>query len=160
MKEKFKYLYLEIESLLSNERNFISNASNFAAHLFSKLENVSWLGFYFNSNGDLLLGPFAGKPACSRLPHGKGVCGSSFITKKTIIVGDVHQFPGHIACDDANNSEIVVPLIKDDIAFGVLDLDSLSFDRFNDDDKESLEALVKILIQSSDTEALIKYYNS
>ena len=128
----------------------IANAANLSALLFHSLPDLNWAGFYFLKDGELVLGPFQGKPACVRIEVGKGVCGSAAASRQTLIVPDVHQFPGHIACDSASNSEIVVPVITDDRLLGVLDLDSPEFSRFNDDDADGLERIVRVFVEMSD----------
>jgi GAF domain-containing protein len=118
--------------------------ANISALLFTSLDDVNWAGFYFvDSPQELVLGPFQGNPACIRIPMGKGVCGTAAETKQTQLVEDVHAFAGHIACDAASNSEVVVPVFKNGEVFAVLDIDSPSLSRFDQDDKEGLEALVK-----------------
>lgn len=155
----YQTLISQLDSLLQEERNFITNASNFSALLFNSLENLNWVGFYFMRNGNLLLGPFQGKPACINIPLGKGVCGTAALERLINVVEDVHQFPGHIACDSASNSEIVLPIIANDKVYGVLDIDSPVFNRFDDDDEENLETMLQMLIDSSDLEPLWNYYN-
>ena len=141
----------ELDSLLEGERDFIANTANCAALLFHSLPDLNWAGFYFLRGADLVLGPFQGKPACVRIGPGRGVCGTAALARKTVIVADVHQFPGHIACDMDSNSEIVVPLIKQDRLIGVLDLDSPLVGRFDQADGEGLQAIAESLISSSDT---------
>lgn len=123
----------------------ISILSNAAALLNESMNDVSWTGFYLYQNNELILGPFQGKVACTRIPLGKGVCGNSAADKKTYLVPNVHEFPGHIACDSASNSEIVIPILLDDQLYGVLDIDSTSFDRFTKEDQQNLEEFVNIL---------------
>lgn len=123
----------------------ISNLANAAALLWTALPEINWSGFYIYKDGALRLGPFAGKPACTVIEMGKGVCGTAALEDRTLVVPDVHKFPGHIACDGASNSEIVVPLHKDGAVYGVLDIDSPVFDRFSEEDKEGLEAFAKAL---------------
>ena len=119
---------------------------NISALLFTSLEDVNWAGFYFmDSPSELVLGPFQGNPACIRIPVGKGVCGTAAATEQTQLISDVHAFDGHIACDAASNSEIVVPIMKNGSVFAVLDIDSPSIGRFDTDDQAGLEALVKCL---------------
>ncbi len=139
----------KVEHLLSGETDYIANAANVAALLYQTLPEVNWVGFYFMRGQELVLGPFQGKPACVRIPQGKGVCGSAAIQKKTLVVADVHQFPGHIACDTASNSEIVIPIIKNEQVLGVLDIDSPKFNRFNDQDRIPLEAVVSCYLRTS-----------
>ena len=122
-----------------------ANLANASALLWQHLENINWAGFYIMEQGALVLGPFQGKPACIRIPVGKGVCGTAVAEDRTQLVADVHQFPGHIACDGASNSEIVVPIHKDGQVWGVLDIDSPLFGRFTTDDREGLENFVKAL---------------
>src|SRR5262249_34581524 len=123
-------LVVQLLSLLKGEHDFIANAANFSALLFSSLPNVNWAGFYFLQDEELVLGPFQGNPACVRIGMGKGVCGMAAERLETIIVPNVHEFPGHIACDVASNSEIVVPLFDGERLLGVLDLDSTTIGRF------------------------------
>jgi L-methionine (R)-S-oxide reductase len=139
----------ELNSLLAGERDFIANAANTSALLFDALPDINWAGFYFLRNGELVVGPFQGKPACVRIPLGKGVCGTAAATRKTIVVRDVHEFPGHIACDAASQSEIVVPLLKGDELLGVLDIDSPSVGRFDDADRRGIERLATLFMASS-----------
>ena len=123
----------------------IANLSNASALLWEYLENINWAGFYIMEDGKLVLGPFQGKTACIVIPVGKGVCGTAVAEDATQLVADVHQFPGHIACDSASNSEIVIPIHVDGKIFGVLDIDSPEFGRFTEADREGLEAFVRIL---------------
>ena len=134
--------------LIESTDNLISDLSNIAALLFNSLEDVSWAGFYIYSNGKLLLGPFMGKPACTQIEVGKGVCGTAFIKKETVLVKNVHDFSGHIACDSASNSEIVVPIFVKNKVVGVLDLDSTSLNRFDEEDKAGLEGIVEVVSTS------------
>src|SRR6266403_1077173 len=140
--ELYENLVLQLRSLLAGERDFIANAANFASLLYHSLPDLNWAGFYFLQDEELVLGPFQGKPACVRIAMGKGVCGVAAARRETIIVANVHDFPGHIACDSASNSEIVVPLVKEGRLLGVLDLDSPQFARFDDGDAEGLNRLV------------------
>jgi L-methionine (R)-S-oxide reductase len=139
-------LVVQLLSLLKGEHDFIANAANFSALLFSSLPNVNWAGFYFLKDDELVLGPFQGNPACARIPLGKGVCGVAAKRVETIIVPNVHEFPGHIACDVASNSEIVVPLFDGERLIGVLDLDSPTIGRFDDQDAEGLNELVTVFV--------------
>ena len=134
--------------LTESTSNLISDLSNVSSLLFNELKDVSWVGFYIYSNGKLLLGPFCGKPACTEIKVGNGVCGTSFERKETVLVENVHEFPGHIACDSASNSEIVVPVFYKGSIVGVLDLDSTSFNRFNNEDKIGLEAIAEVISNS------------
>lgn len=138
----------QLRSLLAGERNFIANAANFSALVYNTLPNVNWTGFYFRNGDELILGPFQGKPACVRIPIGKGVCGLSAAQCETIIVPNVHEFPGHIACDAASNSEIVVPVFDGERLLGVLDLDSPELERFDEQDAEGLNELVTIFVEA------------
>jgi len=141
-------LAAQLSSLLAGERDLIANAANFSSLIFHSLPDLNWAGFYFEKDGELVLGPFQGKPACVRIKIGQGVCGAGAAKCETVIVPNVHEFPGHIACDTASSSEIVVPLMKDTRLIGVLDLDSPSLARFDQDDARGLEGLVRILLSS------------
>ena len=139
-------LVVQLLSLLKGEHDFVANAANFSALLFNSLPNVNWAGFYFLQGEELVLGPFQGNPACVRIPMGTGVCGVAAQQCETIIVPNVHEFPGHIACDVASNSEIVVPLFDGERLLGVLDLDSPNMGRFDDQDAEGLNELVTVFV--------------
>ena len=139
-------LVAQLLSLLKGEHDFVANAANFSALLFNSLPNVNWAGFYFLKGDELVLGPFQGNPACVRLPMGQGVCGVAAQQLETIIVPNVHEFPGHIACDVASNSEIVVPMFDGERLLGVLDLDSQMIGRFDDQDAEGLNELVTVFV--------------
>jgi GAF domain-containing protein len=143
--EFYKVIHEQLKSLLGGEVNVIPNLSNTCALLYNSLKDINWAGFYLTSGRMLLLGPFQGKPACIRIPWGRGVCGTAASLRKTIVVPDVHEFPGHIACDSASKSEIVVPIIAQDKTAGVLDIDSPIPDRFDDDDVKGLEEVVRLL---------------
>ncbi len=136
----------QLDQLLGTETNFVANAANTAALLFQLLPDVNWAGFYFAQDDELILGPFQGKPACVRIPFGKGVCGKAAAEGSTILVPDVESFPGHIACDAASRSEIVVPLINWGNVVGVLDVDSASPNRFDEDDREGLESVAAVFL--------------
>ena len=141
--EFYQSLVKQTESLITGEPNIIANMANISALLFTSLDDVNWAGFYLiDSPTELVLGPFQGNPACIRIPVGKGVCGTAAATAQTQLVEDVHAFAGHIACDAASNSEIVIPILKNGEVFAVLDIDSPSIARFDADDKLGLEALV------------------
>lgn len=141
--EFYQSLVKQTESLITGEPNIIANMANISALLFTSLDDVNWAGFYLiDSPSELVLGPFQGNPACIRIPVGKGVCGTAAATAQTQLVEDVHAFAGHIACDAASNSEIVIPVHKNGEVFAVLDIDSPSIARFDADDKLGLEALV------------------
>ena len=135
-------------SLIENTNNLITDLSNVASLLFNNLDDVSWVGFYIRSKGKLLLGPFCGKPACTKIDFGRGVCGTSFEKKETILVKNVHEFEGHIACDSASNSEIVVPIFCNNDVIAVLDIDSTSLNRFSNEDKVGLEEIAEIISHS------------
>jgi L-methionine (R)-S-oxide reductase len=142
----------QAQALLAGERDRIANAANLAALIWHGLPELNWAGFYFvapdHDRPELVLGPFQGKPACIRIPFGKGVCGTAAATRSTQIVADVHAFPGHIACDAASNSEIVVPLLRGAELLGVLDLDSPSLARFDEQDRDGLERLAAIWVSA------------
>jgi len=146
----YSQLAKSLTALIGEEREFLPNMSNMASLLFFSLKDINWSGFYLMKNKELLLGPFQGKPACVRIPMGKGVCGSSALNKSTIIVEDVNNFPGHIACDVDSRSEIVIPLFKGEALIGVLDIDSPILARFDEEDKKGLEHLVHILMNCSE----------
>lgn len=135
----------QIKSLAEDEPNFIPVLSNASALIYDAMEELNWAGFYLMNKGSLLLGPFQGKVACIRIALGKGVCGTAAGNDETLVVPNVHEFPGHIACDCASNSEIVVPIHKDGKVVGVLDIDSPNLNRFSEDDKLGLEKFVKAL---------------
>jgi L-methionine (R)-S-oxide reductase len=143
-KEQYKLINAQVTALISNEPDMIANMANIAAVLFNTLEQINWAGFYLLKQEQLVLGPFQGKPACIRIPMGSGVCGTSAASLQTIIVKDVHAFSGHIACDAASNSEIVLPIIVNKELVGVLDIDSPVADRFDEHDRQGLETLVTI----------------
>jgi L-methionine (R)-S-oxide reductase len=148
-REGYDLLAAQLESLLADERDFIANAAQFAAFLFHELEGLNWAGFYLNKDEQLVLGPFQGKVACVRIPFGRGVCGAAASSRQTQRVEDVHAFPGHIACDSASNSELVVPLVKDGRLIGVLDLDSPQLARFSAADQLGIERLAAIFLRLS-----------
>jgi len=152
--ELYAELQSQLRALLEGERDFIANAANFASLLYHSLPDVNWVGFYLLKGDELVLGPFQGKPACVRIAVGKGVCGVAAEQRQTILVDNVHEFPGHIACDSASNSEIVVPLVVDGQLTGVLDLDSPSLARFSDDDASGLNELTSIFLECADLSAL------
>ncbi|MBQ4848919.1 GAF domain-containing protein [Pseudoalteromonas sp. MMG013] len=140
----YQTLVNQANSLICDEQNIIANMANISALLFTSLEDINWAGFYLiDTPQELVLGPFQGNPACIRIPLGKGVCGTAAQTNSTQLVDDVHAFAGHIACDAASNSEIVIPIMKDGALFAVLDIDSPSLARFDELDKAGLEALVR-----------------
>jgi L-methionine (R)-S-oxide reductase len=143
-------LLLQARGLFAGERDAIANAANLAALIYQGLPDLNWAGFYFLKERELVLGPFQGKPACVRISWGKGVCGTALAEAKTLVVPDVHAFPGHIACDAASNSELVVPLFRDGAPLGVLDLDSPKFARFDEEDAHGIETLAQAWIAASD----------
>ncbi|WP_349408159.1 GAF domain-containing protein [Pseudalkalibacillus sp. SCS-8] len=143
--EQYKMVIKQLKALLDGETNRVANLANASSLLNQFLKNVNWVGFYLMEDGELVLGPFQGLPACVRIPVGKGVCGTAVSEKKTMLVEDVHQFPGHIACDAASRSEIVVPIVKDGNVIGVLDIDSPVTSRFDETDKKYLEQFVEEL---------------
>ncbi|KQQ64181.1 GAF domain-containing protein [Pseudomonas sp. Leaf129] len=148
--EGYRMLCAQLESLLADERDFVANAAQFSAFLFNQVDDLNWAGFYLNRNEELVLGPFQGQVACVRIPFGRGVCGAAAASRETQRVEDVHAFPGHIACDSASNSELVIPLLKDGRLIGVLDLDSPRLARFSEADQQGLEQLAAIFLQSTD----------
>ncbi len=147
----YELLYQQAVAILEDEKDPIANMANISALLYYAMSDVNWVGFYRLVQPDLLLlGPFQGKPACVRIRVGQGVCGTSAAQRQTLIVPDVHKFDGHIACDSASNSEIVVPMLKGHQLLGVLDIDSPKFDRFTLKDQEGLEKIVNALIRLTD----------
>jgi len=146
--QQYELVVKQLKALLEGESNTIANLSNAAALLNQFLGRVNWVGFYLTEGTELVLGPFQGLPACVRIPFGRGVCGTSAKNKETVLVEDVHQFPGHIACDAASQSEIVVPLVKEDgTLLGVLDIDSPEKARFDETDRKYLEIFVSALME-------------
>ncbi len=146
--ELYDQLASQLSSLLAGERDLVANTANFSALIFHSLPDLNWAGFYFVKDDELVLGPFQGRPACVRIAVGKGVCGTAAARRVTTIAPNVHEFPGHIACDSASNSEIVIPLMKGGRLIGVLDLDSPVFGRFDDEDATGLNRLVSVLVES------------
>ena len=138
-------LIAQIQALTENVPHPVANLANAAASIWQEMEKINWAGFYLLEGDTLVLGPFQGKPACIEIPMGKGVCGTAAALGQTVVVADVHQFPGHIACDGASNSEIVVPIFRHGKVCGVLDIDSPEFSRFSREDQACLEAVVKVL---------------
>ena len=141
----YKLLCDTLCSLVSGVPHRTANLANAAALIYNTLDDINWAGFYLLEGETLVLAPFGGKPACIEIPVGRGVCGTAAAEKNTVVVDDVHSFPGHIACDCASRSEIVVPLMKEGEVIGVLDIDSPILSRFNEADKEGLEALARII---------------
>lgn len=140
----YKLLSSQVRALLGDETDALANAANFVGLLYNALDDVNWLGIYVLRGDELVLGPFQGQPACVRIPLGKGVCGTAAQKRQTLRVPDVHEFPGHIACDAASRSELVVPLTIDGNVAGVLDIDSPSKDRFTEDDQRGVEACCRV----------------
>jgi GAF domain-containing protein len=145
--ELYRELHRELGGLIEGESDWIANLANSASLLFNSLPDVNWAGYYLLREGELVVGPFQGKPACVRIAMGKGVCGTAAAERKTLVVRDVHEFPGHIACDAASNSEIVVPMLRGGTLLGVLDIDSPSLARFDDEDRRGLEVFVAELLK-------------
>ena len=146
----YRDLEKQLRALLSGERDAIANQANAAALIFHSLPDLNWAGFYRLTGDQLLLGPFQGNPACVRIAIGKGVCGTAAARRETILVPDVHEFPGHIACDPNSRSEIVVPLVKNNVLLSVLDLDSPKLNRFDTADQAGLETLIAVLMAATD----------
>lgn len=145
-KSLYGEIHQNLKAVLTGESDPIANLANAAALLFWSLPAINWAGFYLLKEQELVLGPFQGKIACVRIKLGRGVCGNAAKQRQTLVVSNVHEFPGHIACDSASNSEIVVPMVKNDALLGVLDIDSPEFARFDDDDKTELQKFVQILV--------------
>lgn len=148
--EQYRELNQQLAALLLGEADGLANCANLAALLYEALPELNWAGFYFMRGGELVLGPFQGKVACVRIALERGVCGTAARERRTIVVPDVHEFPGHIACDSASRSELVVPLLQHGKLLGVLDLDSPVFSRFDQDDAAGLARAVELLLASSD----------
>jgi GAF domain-containing protein len=146
----YKDLTASLAALLEGETEALANLSNASALLAQALDRINWCGFYLMRGGELVLGPFQGKPACTRIAMGKGVCGTAAARRETLVVPDVHAFPGHIACDAASRSEIVVPILEGRRLQGVLDVDSPELARFDEDDRTGLEAFVQQLVRHID----------
>ena len=141
----YKLLNSQVRALVEGVPHTVANLANASAAIWQAMEDINWAGFYIMENGRLVLGPFQGKPACIEIPVGRGVCGTAVAEQRTQLVYDLHLFPGHIACDSASNSEIVVPLFKNGAVWGVLDMDSPTVGRFTREDQAGLEALARIL---------------
>lgn len=152
----YDLLVRQVTSILEGERDLTANASQFSALVYDTIADLNWAGFYFTvpskkgEGNDLLVGPFQGKPACARIPFGRGVCGATAVKRETIVVADVHAFPGHIACDSASASEIVIPVLKNDRLIGVFDIDSPKLERFSDEDRAGLEAMLAAFVAGTD----------
>jgi len=144
----YETLAAQARGLIEGESDVIANAANFSSLVFNSLEGLNWAGFYFFDGKELVVGPFQGKPACVRIAMGRGVCGTAAQTRETQVVRDVHAFPGHIACDSASQSEIVVPLVAPDgTLIGVWDVDSPLIARFDDEDAKGMEALCRVFVE-------------
>ena len=148
--EMYRELDAQLKGLLHDERDFIANSANTSSLIYHTLPDLNWAGFYFHKHGELVIGPFQGKPACVRIAIGTGVCGKAALEQRTVIVENALEFPGHIACDAASQSEIVVPILHKGSLVGVLDIDSPKIALFDADDKAGLEALVKTFITLTD----------
>lgn len=146
--EQYTQLAGQARGLLQGERDRVANAANLAALVFHSLPDLNWVGFYFWDGNELVVGPFQGRPACVRIALGRGVCGTALATRRTQRVADVEAFPGHIPCDAASRSELVVPLLRGEEMIGVFDLDSPLRDRFDEDDQRGLEAIARLLLES------------
>ena len=143
--ETYRELVQSATALIEGEPDAVANMANLAALLWQMLPTLNWAGFYRNVGGELVLGPFIGKPACIRIPFGGGVCGTAAATAQTQLVADVHAFPGHIACDAASRSELVVPVVKDGVVIAVIDLDSPEMARFDEEDAAGIEAFAQAI---------------
>jgi len=155
----YPLLARQLQSILEDERDLTANAAQFSAFIYDTVADLNWAGFYLvrpaknaasGAAPELLVGPFQGKVACARIAFGKGVCGTSAAERRTVVVPDVHAFPGHIACDSASNSEIVMPVVKNDALYGVFDIDSPSLNRFSEADREGLESLLAVFVAATD----------
>ena len=147
--ELYRDVAEQLASLLSGETDAIANAANTSALLFHLVPDLNWAGFYFMNGGELVLGPFQGKPACVRIPIGSGVCGTAAARLQSVLVNDVHAFPGHIACDGDSRSELVVPLVRNGAVVGVIDLDSPRLSRFDEADQDGIERVARLYLQAS-----------
>ncbi len=153
--ENYHSLCLSLKGLIQDETDALANISNSAALIYNSLDRLNWAGFYLYKENQLILGPFQGKPACIRIALGRGVCGTAAQQRETILVKDVHEFQGHIACDAASESEIVIPIVKNDQLIGVLDIDSPVKARFDENDKAGLQEFVNILNEYVNWESLV-----
>lgn len=149
-REMYELLASQLAGLMEGEHELLPNLANASALIHQALKEVNWTGFYLMKNGMLVLGPFQGNPACIRIPVGRGVCGTAAATLQTQLVPDVHLFPGHIACDAQSQSEIVIPMLKDGVLLGVMDMDSPVKNRFDTEDQQGLEKLCQMLVQACD----------
>lgn len=155
-KQQYDFMKMRLTALIGEEADWLANLSNAAALMWQVLNDINWSGFYFLKDGRLVLGPFQGKPACVNIDIGKGVCGTAAATKEIQIIKNVHDFPGHIACDNASNSEIVLPIIIDNKVIGVLDIDSPIFERFDEEDAKGLAAFLQVLVKYIDFNAVLQ----
>lgn len=146
--EQYQQLTQQAQALVHGERDRVANAANLAALVYHALPQLNWVGFYFYDGQELVVGPFQGHPACVRIALGRGVCGTAAITRKTQVVPDVEMFPGHIPCDSASRSELVVPLFRGGELIGVFDLDSPVLSRFDDEDQRGLEAIARVFLET------------
>jgi GAF domain-containing protein len=153
-KDNYETMLLMLKGQLQGEDNVLANICNATAIVNEMMDDINWVGFYFMNNGELILGPFQGKPACNRIAIGRGVCGTAVSENKIMMVDDVHKFKGHIACDSASNSEIVIPISSGDKVYGVLDIDSPTFNRFSQMEKEFLVKFVDMLNENINWEEL------
>lgn len=151
----YKYMNIKLTGLIGSETDSLANLSNASALMWLLIKDINWAGFYLYKEDQLILGPFQGKPACVRIQMGKGVCGTAAETRQSQVIKNVHDFPGHIACDCASNSEIVIPIIFEDKLIGVLDIDSPVFERFDEEDQKGLEKFVQTLNKYMDWQALL-----
>ena len=155
-KQQYDFMKMRLTALIGEEEDWLANLSNAAALMWQILKDINWSGFYLMKGDKLVLGPFQGKPACVNIEVGKGVCGTAAATKEIQLVKNVHDFPGHIACDSASNSEIVLPIVVDGKVVGVLDIDSPEFERFDEEDAEGLRKFVEVLVKYVDFEAALR----
>lgn len=155
--EMYELLLTQLKAMLEGEQDIIANLSNTSALLNQALKDINWVGFYLMKKGNLILGPFQGKIACIHIPIGRGVCGTAVKVGQTQVVKDVHDFPGHIACDSASNSEIVIPMMKNGTILGVLDIDSPKINRFDEVDADFLEQFVTIVVECCDWSSQLQY---
>lgn len=149
-REFYRQLDGQLRGILEGERDLIANLANSASLIFYQMQDVNWVGFYLYRDGELVVGPFQGKPACTRIPLGRGVCGVSAQKRESLVVEDVHQFPGHIACDEDSRSELVIPMLRDGELLGVFDLDSPVVGRFDEEDERQLRKLLQRIVDGSD----------
>ncbi|SHH78935.1 GAF domain-containing protein [Clostridium collagenovorans DSM 3089] len=156
IEQKYRYMNNLLQSQLSSEKDALANLSNASAIINVIFHDINWAGFYFMRNEELVLGPFQGLPACNRIKVGNGVCGSAVANKKIYRVENVHEFPGHIACDCASKSEIVIPIIQNDVVYGVLDIDSPKLSRFTELEEKYLIKFVELLVEYIDFKEISK----